>query len=255
MNSMDGLKQAWEAKTIITDQICEKHGINLVTLKADNYTACRLCHKEKREAENAVVVEKLYRESLESKRLYYLKDFSLMDEELEKATFANFRVDSEARKQDLDFVKSVGRGYLKGRKGNVVLVGDPGVGKSHLAYSLIKAISEHNNSLCAIVNVVDLMAKIREDFSLESYYVNKLAELDYLVLDDLGTEKITEWSSGILYSVLNKRVKTIVTSNLTREELLDEYGKRIYSRIFKGVGDDYYHVMENQADERTKGWF
>lgn len=252
---MDGLKQAWEAKTIITDQICDKHGINLVTLKADNYTACRLCEKEKREAENAVVVEKLYRESLESKRLYYLKDFSLMSEELEKATFENFRVDSEARQKDLEFVKSAGRDYLKGRKGNVVLVGETGVGKSHLAYSLIKAISDHDNSLCAIINVVDLMAKIREDFTLESYYVNKIAELDYLVLDDIGAEKVSEWAGSILYSIFDKRSKTIITSNLTREELLKRYGKRLYERFFKGVGEKYYHVMKNQESERTKGWF
>lgn len=92
------------------------------------------------------------------------------------------------------------------------------------------------------------------DFTLEAEYIRRISEAEWLVLDDLGTEKVTEWSNGILYSILNKRTKTIITTNLSPQDIMGTYGKRVYSRVFKktGLGTTNEHVykFKTQQDKR-----
>ena len=56
-----------------------------------------------------------------------------------------------------------------------------------------------------------------------------------LILDDLGVEKTTEWALQALYVVVNRRYldgrQTIITSNLTLDEVREKLGDRIASRI------------------------
>ena len=42
---------------------------------------------------------------------------------------------------------------------------------------------------------------------IQNFIGKSSTEAEWLVLDDLGTEKVTEWSNGILYSILNKHTK------------------------------------------------
>lgn len=186
------------------------------------------------------------------KREYFLKEFSLYDSELAEASFGNFEARTHAQKEDLKFAEQQTEDYKSGKTGNVVLIGDVGVGKSHLAYSMIKELTKDSDKTAAFVNTVDLLAKLKADFQSESDYVYRLNSLDYLVLDDLGTEKTSEWSAGVIYSILNARDKTIITTNLEPKFLAQKYGKRLYSRIFKGSTKDDVYKMHNQKDERIK---
>jgi DNA replication protein DnaC len=65
--------------------------------------------------------------------------------------------------------------------------------------------------------------------------VDKYSRCPLLVLDDLGVEKTTDWALQTLYVILNNRYtnyrQTIITSNLTLEEIGNKLGDRIASRI------------------------
>lgn len=240
-----------------SDKYCDKHQRHFVTIQLPNskpYTVCEMCHREEQDQQNAIKVQEQYEREQEQKRLYFLKDFSLMDDDLKNASFDNYKAVTREQKEDLKNIRSQLKGYLDGQDYNIVLIGDTGVGKSHLAYSVLKALSEHTKKMGLFINLVDLLAKIKEDFNLEAEYIRRISEAEWLVLDDLGTEKVTEWSSGILYSILNKRTKTIITTNLSPQDILGAYGKRIYSRIFKktGLGTTNEHVYQfkTQQDKR-----
>lgn len=241
----------------VSDKYCEKHKRHYVTIQLPNsnpYTVCEACHREEQEILNNVKAQKQYEREQEQKRLYFLKDFSLLDDDLASATFQNFKALTREQKEDLKAVRGQLKGYLDGQDYNIVLVGDTGVGKSHLAYSALKALSDHTKKMGLFINVVDLLSKIKEDFSLEAEYIKRISEAEWLVLDDVGTEKVTEWSSGILYSILNKRTKTIITTNLEPTGIKGTYGKRIYSRIFKGTGygstNEHVYQFRNKQDKR-----
>ena len=157
-----------EAKMEQSKEWCDKHQCQKVKIAKTGDVICPQCNKEERLEFEEQKAQESFKRNEEIKRLYYLEEFSLMDSELKNATFDNFKVDTAERQADLDFIKKEARGYIKGAKNNIILIGDCGVGKSHLAYSTIKAISDYNKKLATVINVVDLIAKVKEDFSLEA---------------------------------------------------------------------------------------
>jgi len=157
------------------------------------------------------------------------------------------------------------------KSNNVYLYGDAGTGKTLTAVKLIllslfenkriKYITEKFNVLSneydpgyaqklehLFVRVPDLVSQIRATFNYKSGQINieeqetersiieKYSKVDFLVLDDFGAEKITDWSFSVLYLIIDNRYnnykKTIITSNYPLNQLAEKLGDdRIPSRI------------------------
>lgn len=129
------------------------------------------------------------------------------------------------------------------------LHGRSGQGKSHEAAALMLhcIISDYKNQtrnrLYSWVNVPDLLFRIRstyqgkdENMESEKSIVDYYSSVDWLCLDDLGVEKVSDWALQTLYLIINKRYEnmktTVVTSNLSPEELIERFGDdRLPSRI------------------------
>jgi DNA replication protein DnaC len=78
----------------------------------------------------------------------------------------------------------------------------------------------------------------------EQVFLNQLSDADFLVLDDFGSERPTDWVLGILYLLVDRRYEsmkhTIFTSNLSLDEIAEKFGdNRITSRIERMCKD--YH--------------
>ena len=62
-----------------------------------------------------------------------------------------------------------------------------------------------------------------------------LIECDLLILDDVGTEFQTNFSSSMIYNIINSRIMykkpTIISTNLSLKEVQSAYSKRLVSRI------------------------
>ena len=98
------------------------------------------------------------------------------------------------------------------------------------------------------LRAVDLFKEIRNTFNdnnreSESRVLDNYSNVPFLVLDDLGTEKITDFVRQCLYDLLDRRYgdmrETIITSNLTLQGFAEEYGShgdRLASRI-AGMGE------------------
>lgn len=133
---------------------------------------------------------------------------------------------------------------------SLVLVGPPGVGKSHLAAGVVNAISgrldeEYVAARDAMTdgdpwpripdspmwtNVADLIVGLRMEMDAPlddrdaATAVRILRRYPALVvLDDLGREKVSDWTGELVYALVNARYEhrlpTLVTSNLTPSEL------------------------------------
>lgn len=130
---------------------------------------------------------------------------------------------------------------------SLFLTGAFGTGKTYLAVAIMKGYIDLLPNTCFVepfnnvpffITIPDLLLKIRATFSIsscESEIVDKYANTRLLVLDDLGAEKTTEFSLQTLYIILNRRyneqLQTIITSNLTIDEIRDKIGDRIASRV------------------------
>ena len=129
---------------------------------------------------------------------------------------------------------------------DLLLTGNAGSGKTHLAVAIFREWVKTqkvttNNAL--FITVTDLLLEIREVFSdktdkTEAEIVNKYAREQYLILDDLGAEKTSEWSITTLYTIIDQRYRqelpTIVTTNLTIDQIGSQISERIASRLASG---------------------
>jgi DNA replication protein DnaC len=121
---------------------------------------------------------------------------------------------------------------------NLLLRGDAGTGKTFYATALLRAELERGRAARFCV-VPDLLDRIRREYNEPGHGVGlfEVIEMaDFLVLDDLGTEKLTEWVGEKLYQLVNSRVvhvrQTLYTTNLTPGDLALRFGERLASRIF-----------------------
>jgi DNA replication protein DnaC len=143
---------------------------------------------------------------------------------------------------DLWPVADEGRGLL--------LMGGCGVGKTHLAVAaLIEIINSNKPGRLLFTNFQDLIQEIQASFDSDqvpskSELLRPLLDADLLVIDELGSQKPTEWVKDILYYLVNTRYNdertTIFTTNYfdlpegsSKDSLVDRIGVRLRSRLFE----------------------
>lgn len=134
---------------------------------------------------------------------------------------------------------------------NLLLLGPVGVGKSHAAVAAARLLFDRGTEV-RFLPVVELLDLLRPGGPEGALY--DLADLDCLVLDDLGSERPTDWTAERLYALVNRRWleerPTIVTSNLAAGALEEAVGPRVFSRL---VGNGSVGVGLSGPDRRRKG--
>jgi DNA replication protein DnaC len=133
------------------------------------------------------------------------------------------------------YVHTIEDGLDAGR--GLWLVGDVGTGKTTLAMLVSKAALEAGRSV-AIYSLPRLLNLIRETIDSDEGkldFLDRLAIVDLLHIDDLGAEHQTDWVLEQLYSIVNARYEAqraiLATTNLTPEKLAEQIGPRTVSRL------------------------
>ena len=178
-------------------------------------------------------------------------------------TFADYTV-TATNKDAVDAAHMMVADEIKG----LFLHGEKGTGKTKLA-AIIANERAGTGKPVLFASVPDLMADIRASFASggTSERVQAVKEAPFLVLDDLGAEKMTEWVGEQLFCIVNHRyneqLPTVVTSNYSPTQIIrhmatvdrggnvidDMQGQRIMSRIY-GMCE---RVEIRGADWRMRG--
>lgn len=146
-------------------------------------------------------------------------------------TFATF--DAEVRGVKRAYVRALE--FAKKPDGWLVLFGNYGTGKTHLASAIANELLKQNYRVLFAV-VPDLLDHLRSTFgpSSEVEYDKRfemIRDAAVLVLDDLGTENTTPWAREKLFQIINHRyngrLPTVITSNRRPEDI----EPRIFSRM------------------------
>jgi DNA replication protein DnaC len=141
------------------------------------------------------------------------------------------------------YVRELGPNLAAGR--GLWLTGGFGTGKTALAMIVSRAAIDAGHSV-AIYSCPRLLAMLRESIDTPVRgsgqttggvveFLDQLTAVDLLHIDDLGAEHRTDWVLEQLYSIVNARYQderaTLITSNLSRDELAEQLGERIVSRL------------------------
>lgn len=149
--------------------------------------------------------------------------------------------------------------YGKRHKGkNMLFIGKTGTGKTHISTSVAKVLIEGGYYVLydSSQNIVTAFEndKFRSGYGAYEPTSDKYLECDLLIIDDLGTEFVNQFTISCLYNLLNTRrnrgLSTIISTNLDPAELASKYDDRIYSRI---VGSDYKVLFFEGKDYRLFG--
>lgn len=123
------------------------------------------------------------------------------------------------------------------------LYGDFGRGKTGIAVGILKEMAGRGKTVL-FQTVPELLERIKSTYSQtgdlregvsERDVMESLKAVDVLVLDDLGTERMSDWVAEKLFIIINHRysnnLRTVITSNISIDELARRVGERIVWRI------------------------
>ena len=118
---------------------------------------------------------------------------------------------------------------------NLLFYGDSGTGKTFLSCCIAKELLD-DGFLVVYRTVDELMSNVREiKFESKSELENMLINCDLLIIDDLGAEQITDFSTTEFFNLLNKKLlrkkKMLISTNLSLADIRTTYTERISSRL------------------------
>lgn len=196
------------------------------------YCLCK-CEAEKRDREQAEFERQQKLQEIER-----LRGMGFPDGEMSKWTF-----DKDDGKNEK--ITTVAKNYVDNfkelnKKGKGLLFfGSVGTGKTFIAACIANALIDKGYP-CLVTNFARLTNTISGMFEGKQAYIDSLDKYALLVIDDLASERDTEYMNEIVMNIIDARYRSgrplIVTTNLTANELKDpkEIRKqRIYSRLME----------------------
>jgi DNA replication protein DnaC len=147
---------------------------------------------------------------------------------------------------------------------SLFIYGKVGTGKTHMLCAAAKQAfcvqtsfpHLHERGYVKYVNYLELIFRLRNCFEgqnkgQEFSLMKELIDARYLFIDDLGAEKITEWTGQTIYYLISERYNQekhiSVSSNLTLQEVADKIDNRIASRL-----TEMCVVVELEGKDRRK---
>lgn len=195
-----------------------------------------VCKCESKELEEKKRQEE-YEEQM--RRINRLKEASMMDKKYREITFDKYEV-REENKKVFEMAKKYADRFQDMYKKNqgLLLYGPVGTGKSFTA-ACIGNYLLNNAKPVIMTSFVKILQDIWEN-DREAEYITILNSASLLIVDDLGTERETDYALEKVYNIIDSRVRAnkpmIITSNLELNDMMeceDIRKKRIYDRILE----------------------
>ena len=227
-------------------RVCAEHGeyratgyrLTLVKNPREIWSDCPECKIARQLAEHAAA-EAARQASLKARVESMLVQAAIPPRFIGK-TFDNYRVENDGQGRALKVCQEFAENFpqhLK-RGGSLILSGQPGTGKSHLAGAILQAILPRHVGV--YVTLMDLIRTLRDTWRrdsevTETQMLARLQAVPLLVIDEIGVQYGTDGERAILFDVLDRRYRelmpSILMTNLGKDEFRAAIGDRVFDRL------------------------
>lgn len=147
------------------------------------------------------------------------------------------------------------------RAGNLLLLGNTGLGKTHLSLAIANELLQKGHSVMydsvgSLLHILEREQFRRGGEQSEQDTLSAVLTCDLLILDDFGTEFDTSFSRSMLYTILNGRISAhkpvIVNTNLNHQEIRERYGDRILSRLLTESNNMLFYGKDIRIQKKRK---
>lgn len=228
---------------------CEKHGTftaNVINvLGKEIRSGCRACSEDRAAAESARAAEQ--EKMIARYRLAEKLGGAAIPERFRGKTFAGYVADTDRQQRALsvctEYAENFKQHHSDGRC--LMLMGKPGCGKTHLAAAIAGHVCAETSFTAVYRSMPGLLQEVRAtydshcDYS-ESDVIKTITRCGLLVLDEIGATKSSEFELTLLFTIINgryeRKLPTVIVSNLAPKELHTAIGDRCVDRLREGGG-------------------
>ncbi|MDX1466237.1 MAG: ATP-binding protein [Halomonas sp.] len=223
---------------------CDTHGeytsTHIVRGELDHWSGCPTCAEE--ESQRKVSAEMAEnRRRAEQQRMERMLGYACLPPRFATKAFDTYRADTPEQQRVLRICREYADGFQAHYDSglNLLMLGSPGTGKTHLAVAILRDVIERHKVTGVYTSAARMFRRIKSTFGSseesETQAIEAYTTPALLVLDEIGVSYGSDAELNYLFDIMNERYEqclpTIIVSNIQPDEMGAWLGDRVVDRL------------------------